>query len=82
MKERITASPDVLFGKPRINGTRISVDQILSMLGEGHNFAEILKEFPDITEEDIRACVAYANNLVVNVHVVTSTKSSDAEISH
>lgn len=80
MEERINTSPDVLFGKPHIRGTRISVDQILSLLSGGDSFEKIMEEFPDITEEDIRACIAYANNLVIHVHV-TSIKPTDAEIS-
>lgn len=77
MNGRIVVTPDVLFGKPRIKGTRISVDQVLALLAEGHNFPDIMKEFPDISEADIRACIEYANDLVTNVHV-TSGKLSDA----
>lgn len=81
MDIRIIATQDVLFGKPRIKGTRISVDQILSSLAEDNTFDDILKEFPDITKDDIRACIEYANDIVMNVHVI-SIKPTDAQISH
>lgn len=81
MIKRIITSSDILFGKPRIKGTRISVDQILSCLAEGQTFQEILKEFPDVTKEDIQACVSYANQLVLNIHVI-NVKPKNAKISH
>lgn len=61
MNGRITVTPDVLFGKPHIKGTRISVDQVLSCLSEGFSFEKIIDEFPYLTKEDVRACVEYAN---------------------
>lgn len=79
MKERIITSQDVLFGKPRIKGTRISVEQILSCLEEGYTVEKIIKEFPEITKEDVRACIKYANSLVVNIHMI-SVKPSNGEI--
>lgn len=71
MKERVITSHDILFGKPRIKGTRISVEQILSCLEDGYTVEKIIEEFPDITKEDVSACIKYANNLVVNIHVIS-----------
>jgi len=56
---RITVNPNVCFGKPCIRGTRIWVSLILDFLASGMSSEEILKEYPQITEEDIRAAIAY-----------------------
>ena len=59
--DRIVVSRDVMHGKPRIAGTRITVVQILDLLAAGKTPAEIISEdyFPDLTEYDVRACIAY-----------------------
>ena len=62
--QRITIDPKILVGKPTIRGMRISVEQVLHLLGEGLTPKEILREFPLLEEEDIRASVAYAHKLV------------------
>jgi uncharacterized protein (DUF433 family) len=58
--ERITADPAVLVGKPVIKGTRLAVEFIVGLLAEGWSEAEVLRNFPGITREDILACLAYA----------------------
>jgi len=62
-KDHIVSTPDVLNGKPRINGTRIPVSLILGYLAAGNSLDEIIKEFPDITREQIAACLDYARDL-------------------
>jgi uncharacterized protein (DUF433 family) len=57
---RISVDPNVCFGKPCIRGTRIWVSLILDILASGATTEEILKEYPNLTEEDVRACIAYA----------------------
>ena len=57
--QRISIDPNICFGKPCIQGTRIWVSLILDFLANGMNIAEIIKEYPELTEEDIRACIAY-----------------------
>jgi uncharacterized protein (DUF433 family) len=47
-------------GKPCIRGLRITVDDVLDYLASGMSEAEILADFPDLTQEDIRACLAFA----------------------
>ncbi len=59
----IVSTPDVLRGKPRIKGTRISVSLILGYLAAGNTAEEIIKEFPDLTKERIVACLDYAREL-------------------
>jgi len=62
-REHIVSTPDVLRGKPRIKGTRIPVSLILGYLAAGHTVEEIIGEFPDLTEEQIAACLDYAREL-------------------
>ena len=56
---RITVDPQVCFGKPCIRGHRIWVTLVLDFLASGMKTEEILKEYPDLDEADILACIAY-----------------------
>ncbi len=58
--DRITVDPNIMVGKPVIKGTRIPVYVILNLLGEGCTFEEIIKEYPDLTKEDIFAAIKFA----------------------
>ena len=58
--ERIVINPGVRSGKPTIRGTRITVADILEYLAGGMTPEEIVVDFPDITNEDIRAVLAFA----------------------
>ncbi len=70
MFERIQVNPKIAHGKPVIRGTRIMVWQILDLLEDGLTFDEIITNyFPQITKEDISACIEYANHLVKNEEV-------------
>ena len=57
--DRIEIDANVMMGKPVIRGTRIPVELILRKLGEGATEAELLDGYPQLTAEDIRACVAH-----------------------
>lgn len=59
-RERITIDPERRSGKPCIKGTRMTITDVLEYLASGMSHAEILAEFPYLTEEDIRACLAFA----------------------
>lgn len=59
MNERITIDPAICHGTPIVRGTRTPVTVILSALAGGDSFEEIQKDY-DITELDIRACIAFA----------------------
>ena len=61
---RITARPDVFGGKPIVRDMRISVELILSLLAQGVSQEELLRDYPRLEPEDIRACVAYAHAVV------------------
>ncbi len=62
-QDHIESSPEVLKGKPRVKGTRIPVSLILGYLASGASPDEIIEEFPDLTPEDISACLLYARDL-------------------
>ena len=57
---RIPADPTVMMGKPCIKGTRITVELILRKLGVGRSLADLLEAYPKLTEEDVRAALAFA----------------------
>ena len=56
----IKRNPNKRFGKPCIRETRISVYDVLSWLANEMSFQDILSDFPELTEKDILACLAYA----------------------
>lgn len=58
--DRITIDPAVRFGKPCVRGTRITVGDVLGYLAGGMSEDRVLADFPQLTREDIRACLAYA----------------------
>ena len=60
LHERITTNPAVRFGKPCVRGTRLNVGDVLACLASGMNEAELLEDFPQITHDDVLACLAYA----------------------
>ncbi len=65
MLERIVASPDIHVGKSYVVGTRITVQNVLELVEQGLSFAEISKDYyPELSIEDIRACLLYATALV------------------
>jgi uncharacterized protein (DUF433 family) len=57
---RISADPAVMMGKPCIKGTRITVQLILRKLGAGRTFADLMDAYPHLTEDDLRAAMAFA----------------------
>jgi len=61
---RITSDARIFGGKPIIRGMRISVEMILSLLAQGEHWDSILKDYPDLEPDDIRACLAYAHAVI------------------
>lgn len=59
-RDRITIEPGKRGGKPCIRGLRITVFDVLEYLASGMSEAEIIQDFPELTAEDIRACLAFA----------------------
>jgi uncharacterized protein (DUF433 family) len=70
--ERIIVDPQIHFGKPVIKGTRITVQNVLELLNEGLSFNQIIQDYyPDLKNDDIRACLQYAIALVAaeDIHI-------------
>ena len=68
-EERVVLNPEILAGKPVVKGTRLSVEFILELLGNGVSMEEILEKYPRITKEDVLACVAYASEILHDIRV-------------
>lgn len=62
-KEHIVSDPQILRGKPRLKGTRIPVGLVLGYLAAGKTADDIVAEFPDLTRQQIAACLDYAREL-------------------
>ena len=60
-KNVITSNPKVMGGRPCVRDTRIPVSIILKLFAQGMKREEILDDYPELTEEDIRACLEYAS---------------------
>lgn len=58
----IRINADKRFGKPCIRNTRITVSDVLGWLGSGMSFEDIITDFPELTKEDIRACLLFASD--------------------
>lgn len=67
----IEINPEIRFGKPCIKGTRISVYDVLGWLASGMSIPEIIEDFPQLSDEQIRACLAYAADKEHRVKVAT-----------
>lgn len=74
MKERIEVNPNIHFGKPCVAGTRITVQSVLELVSEGLSFEEVIKNYyPELTVEDIKACIKYAVDLIASEDIHIST---------
>jgi uncharacterized protein (DUF433 family) len=63
-RQRIEINPSVLAGKPVVRGTRLAVEFIVDLLAQGWSETDILTNYPGLTSEDIRACLAYASAIL------------------
>lgn len=61
--ERITFDPTIMGGMACIRGMRITVSVVLSLVASGMNSKEIIEDYPDLEEEDIKECLRYASML-------------------
>lgn len=74
--KRITIDPAICFGKPCIRGTRIWVSLLLDLLANGMTMDEIREEYPQLTEADIRAAIAYGAEMSRERYVEIPISSS------
>jgi uncharacterized protein (DUF433 family) len=69
--EYIEINPEKRFGKPVIIGTRISVYDVLSWMSEGMSVEDIISDFPELNEDQIKACLSYAADKEHKLRVVS-----------
>ena len=69
---RIVVDSAVLAGKAVVRGTRLSVDFIIGLMADGWSEADILKNYPGLTHEDIAACLGYARDVLSSEKVYPS----------
>ena len=60
---RISSNPEIYHGKPTIRGLRYTVQSILELLASGMTHQQILSDFEDLNEEDLRACLLFASKM-------------------
>jgi uncharacterized protein (DUF433 family) len=63
---RIIADPDIMMGKPVIEGTRITVELILTRLAEGRSVDDIVAEYPHVSRAQVTAAIEYARDLLAH----------------
>ena len=74
MSEKVTVNPNIHFGKPCVAGTRIPVQSVLELVREGVSFEEITRNYyPDLSIEDIRACIQHAIDVIAAEDIRVST---------
>lgn len=71
---RIVTSPDTLFGRPRIAGTRIGVDFVLDLLASGWSSERILAEYPHLQGDDLQAVFAFVRDCLKDEDFVLEAK--------
>jgi uncharacterized protein (DUF433 family) len=63
-KDRITINPDVMVGKPVVKGTRIPVERVVAHLANNLDLTDLFAAYPDLTVDDVKACLQYAHHAV------------------
>lgn len=77
MFDQISVNPEICGGKPCIKGTRIPVYMILELVEQGFSFEKITEDlYPQLSFEQIKACINYANSLVKNEDVFFAEENS------
>ena len=69
--DRITANPRQCRGRPCVRDMRIRVSDVLDLLASGLSVAEVIKELPDLEEEDVAACLRFASNCIGHPNLAT-----------
>lgn len=74
--KRITVNPAIFAGKPIIRGRRLAVEHVLGMLAAGDTAEDLLRSYPWLEEEDVRACLVYARRLVAHERIEPALSQS------
>jgi len=75
-RDRIGSDPDILVGKPAIKGTRLSVELVLGWLAQGWTHDMLLESYPQLTNDDILACLAFATEMLRDEQYVAADKAT------
>ena len=75
-RDHIVSDPDILFGKPTVKGTRISVELILGWLAEGWTVDLLLEAYPHVTRDDILASLSFAAEMMRDEQYVAVHKAA------
>jgi uncharacterized protein (DUF433 family) len=76
-QDRIVTSPDTLFGRPRIAGTRIGVDFVLDLMASGWSSQRILEEYPQVKPDDLQAVFAFVRDCLKEEDFVLKAKAAE-----
>jgi uncharacterized protein (DUF433 family) len=79
-QDRIVVDPAILVGKPVIRSTRLAVEFIIDLPAQGWTEAEILRNYPGVTHQDIQACLAYASTILRrkrSIHMALLPRADD-----
>lgn len=68
--DRIISDPAIMMGKPTIRGTRVTVELLLRKLGDGMVVGDLLKAYPHVSEEDVRAAQRFAADYLANEEIL------------
>ena len=79
-REHIVTTSDILFGRPRIAGTRIGVDFVLDLLASGWNEARILDEYPHLKPQDLQAVFSFVRDCMKDEAFVLRAKAAEAPL--
>lgn len=63
-EDHIIVDPKILTGKPGVRGTRLSVELVIDLLANGWSQEQILSSYPNLTRQDIQACLSYAKEVL------------------
>lgn len=76
-QDRIITDPEILAGKPVVKGTRISVELVVDYLAQNPNLDELFADYPRLTIEDVKACLAYAHAVMEAQWEKTGSKAPE-----
>jgi len=72
-RERIVIDPKMMAGKPVIRGSRVPVDAIVRRIAEGMGIRDVLEDYPNLSEEDVKAALRYAASILEGEEITPAT---------
>ncbi|MEA3254234.1 MAG: DUF433 domain-containing protein [Candidatus Altiarchaeota archaeon] len=73
LRNRIVINPKIMAGKPVIKGTRIPVDAVIQRIADGMSIDEVLKDYPNLEKDDVRAALNYSVDLIRGEYTIPVT---------